>query len=150
MLCSSSTARLVEGAAKLGPVEYVVIKGVDGPVSARRLLAVESGRMVVGRNEGAMVGRDADLGRLHGIFDTGRSHLVGVVGAAGLGKSRLIGEFSAMAARRGARCYWPGVRLTPPRWRFVRCRDCCARCSAWTASVMPTPERTHWLNAVGG
>jgi adenylate cyclase len=102
VLCSLSTARLVEGAAQLGPVEEVAIKGADVPVSARRLLAVESGRMVVGRNEGAMVGRDADLGRLHGIFDTGRSHLVGVVGEPGVGKSRLIGEFSAMAARRGA------------------------------------------------
>jgi adenylate cyclase len=97
-----STARLVEDAAQLGPVEEVVIKGADVPVSARRLLALESGRIVVGRNEGAMVGRDADLGRLHGILDTGRSHLVGVVGAPGLGKSRLIGEFSETAVRRGA------------------------------------------------
>jgi adenylate cyclase len=102
VLCSLSTARLVADAARLGPVEDVVIKGTDGPVSARRLLAVESGRTVVGRNEGAMVGRDADVGRLHGIFDTGRSHLVGVVGEPGVGKSRLIGEFSAIAARRGA------------------------------------------------
>ncbi|MGB7870356.1 MAG: adenylate/guanylate cyclase domain-containing protein, partial [Mycobacterium sp.] len=102
VLCSLSTARLVEDAVRLGPIEDVVIKGADAPVSARRLLAMESGRTVVGRNEGAMVGRDAELGRLHGIFDTGRGHLVGVVGAPGLGKSRLIGEFSAMAARRGA------------------------------------------------
>jgi adenylate cyclase len=102
VLCSLSTARLVENAARLGPVEEVAIKGADVPVSARRLLAVESGSTVVGRNEGAMVGRDADLGRLHGIFDTGRNHLVGVVGAPGLGKSRLIGEFSATAARGGA------------------------------------------------
>jgi adenylate cyclase len=102
VLCSLSTARLVEDAVRLGPIEDVVIKGADAPVSARRLLAMESGRTVVGRNEGAMVGRDAELGRLQGIFDTGRGHLVGVVGAPGLGKSRLIGEFSAMAARRGA------------------------------------------------
>jgi adenylate cyclase len=102
VLCSLSTARLVEGAAQLGLVEEVAIKGADVPVLARRLLALESGRMVVGRNEGAMVGRDADLGRLHRIFDTGRSHLVEVMGAPGLGKSRLIGEFSAMVASRGA------------------------------------------------
>jgi adenylate cyclase len=102
VLCSLSTARLVDGAARLGLVEEVLIKGDDVPVSARRLLAVESGRTVVGRNEGAMVGRDADLGRLHGVFDTGHSHLVGVVGAPGVGKSRLIGEFSALAARLGA------------------------------------------------
>jgi adenylate cyclase len=102
VLCSVSTARLVEDVAQLGPVEEVAIKGADTPVLARRVLALESGPTIVGRNEGAMVGRDADLGRLQGIFDTGRSHLVGVVGAPGLGKSRLIDEFSAMAARRGA------------------------------------------------
>jgi adenylate cyclase len=102
VLCSLSTARLVEGAARLGPVEEVAIKGADVPVPARQLLAVESGRMVMGRNEGVMVGRDADLGRLHEIFDAGRTHLVGVVGAPGLGKSLLIGEFSTIAARRGA------------------------------------------------
>jgi adenylate cyclase len=102
VLCSMSTARLVEGAAQLGPLEEVAIKGVDVPAPAQRLLALKSGRIVVGRNEGAMVGRDADLGRLHGIFDTVRSHLVGVVGAPGLGKSRLIAEFSAMAASQGA------------------------------------------------
>jgi adenylate cyclase len=102
VLCSLSTARLVEGAARLGPVEEVVIKGADAPAPARRLLAVGSDRMVVGRNEGALIGRDADMGRLQGIFETGRGHLVGVVGAAGLGKSRLISEFSATAERRGA------------------------------------------------
>jgi adenylate cyclase len=102
VLCSLSTARLVDGATHLAPVEEVAIKGSDAPVPARRLLAVQSDRMVVGRNEGVMVGRDADLGRLQGIFDTGRSHLVSVVGAAGVGKSRLIGEFSALAARQGA------------------------------------------------
>ncbi len=102
VLCSLSTARLVENVARLGPVEEVAVKGTDVAVCARRLLALESGRTVVGRNEGAMVGRDADLARLHSIFDTGRSHLVGVVGAPGLGKSRLICEFSAMVAHRGA------------------------------------------------
>ena len=77
VLCSLSTARLVEDDARLGPVEEVAIKGSDVPVPARRLLAVESGRMVVGRNEGVMVGRDADFGRLQAIFETGSSHRSG-------------------------------------------------------------------------
>jgi adenylate cyclase len=102
VLCSSSTARLVDGAAVLGPVEQVIIKGSDAPVSARRLLGVESGRMVVGRNEGVMVGRGADFGRLQARFETATGDLVGVVGAAGLGKSRLVTEFSELAASRGA------------------------------------------------
>ena len=84
-----------------GPVEEVAIKGAEKPVPARRLIAVESGRMVVGRNEGAMLGRGADFGRLQRCFESARGDLVGVVGAAGLGKSRLIAEFSAQAASRG-------------------------------------------------
>ncbi|AGB20823.1 adenylate/guanylate cyclase family protein [Mycobacterium sp. JS623] len=102
VLCSLSTARLVDGAAHLAPVEEVAIKGSDVPVPARRLLAVGSRQMVLGRNEGAMVGRDADLDRLQRIFESNSGHLVGVAGAAGLGKSRLIAEFSALAARAGA------------------------------------------------
>jgi adenylate cyclase len=102
VLCSLSTARLVNGAAHLAPVEEVAIKGSDVPVPARRLLAVGSRQMVLGRNEGAMVGRDADLDRLQRIFESSSGHLVGVAGAAGLGKSRLIAEFSALAARAGA------------------------------------------------
>lgn len=102
VLCSMSTARLVDGVAHLAPVEEVEIKGSDEPVPARRLLAVGSRQMVLGRNEGAMVGRDADLDRLQRIFETNSSHLIGVVGAAGLGKSRLIAEFSTLAALKDA------------------------------------------------
>jgi len=116
VLCSLSTARLVDGAAHLAPVEEVVIKGSDVPVPARRLLAVGSRQMVLGRNEGAMVGRDADLDRLQRIFETNSSHLVGVAGAAGLGKSRLIAELSAQAAAAGAtivlaRCDAPTITV---------------------------------------
>jgi adenylate cyclase len=102
VLCSLSTARLVEGAARLGPVEDVVIKGADAPAPARQLLAVESERMVLGRNEGLMLGRDAELDWLRGVFSAGRGCLVGVVGAPGLGKSRLISEFTAIAASQDA------------------------------------------------
>ena len=102
VLCSLSTARLVEDAARLGPVEDVAVKGVDAPVPARRLLAVESDRTVVGRNEGLMLGREAELDWLRNVFDAGRGCLVGIVGAPGLGKSRLISEFTAIAASQGA------------------------------------------------
>jgi adenylate cyclase len=102
VLCSLSTARLVDGVAHLAPVEEFEIKGFDVPVPARRLLAVGSRQMVLGRNEGAMVGRDADLERLQRIFEANSSHLVGVAGVAGLGKSRLIAEFGALADRAGA------------------------------------------------
>lgn len=101
VLCSYSTSCLVEEAARLGPVEGVAVKGSDEKVPARLLLGVESDRIVVGRNEGLMLGREAEMNQLADIFDA-KGGLVGIVGAPGLGKSRLIGEFTAVARRRDA------------------------------------------------
>lgn len=103
VLCSQSTARLVEDATRLGPVEAFQIKGIETPVPGRQLLAVESERMVLGRNEGLMLGRDVELRRLQEMIDDPMAGLVGVVGAPGLGKSRLIGEFAAVAANGDTR-----------------------------------------------
>src|SRR6478752_385553 len=55
VLCSLTTAQLVEHSTRLGRVENVHVKGEDEPVPARRLIAVEAERMVVGRNEGLML-----------------------------------------------------------------------------------------------
>ncbi len=102
VMCSLSTARLVEEAARLGPVEDVLVKGAEAPVPARQLLAMESERMVLGRQEGLMLGRDAEMHRLQSLFDSHRGCLVGIVGPPGLGKSRLLREFTEIAASQGA------------------------------------------------
>ena len=102
VLCAVSTTRLVEDAARLGSIEDVAVKGANEPAAARQLLAVESNRTVLGRNEGRMLGRDAELDWLRSVFDANRGCLVGIVGDPGLGKSRLINEFTAIAASRGS------------------------------------------------
>lgn len=102
VMCSLSTARLVEDAARLGPVEDVFVKGTDAPVPARQLLAMESERMVLGRQEGLMLGREAEMHRLRSLFDAHAGCLVGIVGPPGLGKSRLLREFTEIAAGQGA------------------------------------------------
>lgn len=102
VMCSLSTARLVEEGARLGPVEGVFVKGADAPVPARQLLTMASERMVLGRREGLMLGRDVEMGRLQGLFESHPGCLVGIVGPPGLGKSRLLREFTAVAASRGA------------------------------------------------
>jgi adenylate cyclase len=102
VLCSLSTARLVENATRLGSLEHVAVKGADAPVPARQLLGVESDRTVLGRNEGLMLGRDAELEWLRNVFDANRGCLVGIVGDPGVGKSRLTSEFTAIAASRDA------------------------------------------------
>ncbi|OBF72114.1 adenylyl cyclase [Mycobacterium sp. 852002-51613_SCH5001154] len=102
VMCSLSTARLVEEAARLGPVEDIFVKGADAPVPARQLLAMESERMVLGRQEGLMLGRDAEMRRLQTLFAAHSGCLVGIVGRPGLGKSRLLREFTTIAASQGA------------------------------------------------
>jgi adenylate cyclase len=102
VLCSLSTARLVEDATRLGSVVHVAVKGAAAPVPARQLLSVESDRIVLGRNESLMLGRDVELERLRNLFDADRGCLARIVGDPGLGKSRLINEFTAIAANRGA------------------------------------------------
>lgn len=102
VLCSHATAALVEDLADLGPVEEVVVNGDTGPVKARRLLAVEPDKKVIGRNEGVMLGRDAEMNWLRNVFDAQNGSRVAIVGDPGLGKSRLVAEFTALAASEGA------------------------------------------------
>ncbi|MGE2723023.1 ATP-binding protein [Mycolicibacterium celeriflavum] len=103
VLCSMSTATLVEDSARLGPVHEIPVKGSKAPVPVRELLGVEPSRMVLGRNEADMLGRDGELARLRELFAARRGVLVGIVGSPGLGKSRLIREFGTMTADAGAR-----------------------------------------------
>lgn len=103
VLCSQSTALLVERSVKLGPRNDVRIKGSDEPVPARQLLGVLSDRMILGRNEGALIGRDEEFHRLTAVFDAQCRGPVGVVGEAGLGKTRLVAQFTDYAAARSAR-----------------------------------------------
>ena len=102
ILCTASTARLVEHSAILGPTEWVSVKGTGEPVPARRLERVESDRIMMGRDEGPLMGRDADLAALITAFNGGQLSVVSVVGEPGLGKSRLIREFAARATAYGA------------------------------------------------
>jgi adenylate cyclase len=102
VMCTASTARLVEHSALLGPVEWVTVKGASERISARRLEGVESDRTMMGRDEGPLMGRDADLDALLDAFNGGQTSVVCVVGEPGLGKSRLIREFASRATTTGA------------------------------------------------
>jgi len=107
VLLSESTARLVEGAATLGDVELVQIKGVDEPVPARRLLGMGD-RPALGRAESNLVGRRWELSAIESLLDRaveGHGAVVEVVGPPGIGKSRLVREVAAIAARRGVEVF---------------------------------------------
>ena len=67
VMLSPSTARLVEGAATLGDVELVEIKGAQEPVPARRLVGLADGHRAAGRPESTLVGRGWEMAAVEGL-----------------------------------------------------------------------------------
>ena len=107
VMLSASTARLVDGAASLSDAELVQIKGADEPVPARRLLGMAE-RPAVGRAESNLVGRRWEMSAVESLLDRaigGHGAVVEVVGPPGIGKSRLVREVAAIAARRGVEVF---------------------------------------------
>jgi class 3 adenylate cyclase len=108
VMLSASTARLVDGAATLSEPELVQIKGADAPVPARRLLSMGDGHRAAWRAESNLVGRRWEMSAVEGLLERaidGHGAVVGVVGSAGIGKSRLVREVAAMAAARGVEVF---------------------------------------------
>jgi class 3 adenylate cyclase len=108
VMLSEFTARLVEGAAVLGEPEMARIKGADDAVLARRLLSMAAERQRTGLLESTLVGREWELASLAAMLDRsigGRGSVVGVVGPAGIGKTRLAGETMRLATSRGVEVF---------------------------------------------
>ncbi len=71
---------------------------------ARRLLGMADGHRAGGRAESNLVGRRWEMATVEGLLDRaidGHGGVVGVVGSAGIGKSRLVREVAALEGRRG-------------------------------------------------
>jgi class 3 adenylate cyclase len=108
VMLSTSTARLVGGAAALGEPELVQIKGADEPVLAHRLLDMGAQRRAARRAESNLVGRRWEMFAVEALLDRaieGRGAVVGVVGSPGIGKSRLVREVCAVAAARNVEVF---------------------------------------------
>ncbi len=108
VMLSASTARLVEGAARLGELELVQIKGAKEPVPVRRLVAMTDGQRGVGRAAASLVGRRREMAAVEGSLDRaidGHGAVVGVVGSPGIGKSRLVRELVAVARRHNVEVF---------------------------------------------
>jgi class 3 adenylate cyclase len=104
VMVSESTAQLVGDLVALSDLEPVCIKGREDPVPARRLLAVNSHSGVVGRGELSLVGRHWEIAAVEGVLERavdGHGGVVGVVGSAGMGKSRLVREIVSSAITKG-------------------------------------------------
>ena len=104
VMVSESTARLIEHVAVLDKTELVQIKGTDVTVPARQLLRTVADPVLTRRPMWTLVGRQWEMQALSGLLDeslAGRGSVVGIVGAPGIGKSRLVHEVAAVANEHG-------------------------------------------------
>jgi adenylate cyclase len=99
------TARLVEGDFRLTDLGPQAVKGVRDPLRVYVLEGATT-RFQTARHHGAtgLVGRHRELAALEdalALAGGGSAQIVGVVGEAGVGKTRLCEEFCASVAQRG-------------------------------------------------
>jgi len=124
VILGESTYRLVRDAVEVEPLPPLDVKGKAQPVLAWRLRAVLPG--VPGharRADAPMVGREAEWARLAEAFERSVARrtccLFTLLGAAGVGKSRLAAEFCASLEGRATvlrgRClsYGDGITFWP-------------------------------------
>jgi hypothetical protein len=127
VLLGQSTYRLVRDAVEAERVTPLHLRGKGAPVVAYRLRQVDSGAPGHARRQDApIVGREPELRLFAWVYErvvsTASSHLLTVLGPAGVGKTRLVGE--AVAGLPGAtvlrgRClsygegitYWPVAEI---------------------------------------
>ena len=127
ILLGEATQQLVRDAVRVEPLA-LELKGKSAPVDAYRLLHVDPAAEGVTRHlDSPLVGRGRELERLHEAFEhvvaRRSSYLFTLVGSPGVGKSRLVHEFTSAAGDRArilrGRClhygegitYWPLVEV---------------------------------------
>ncbi len=103
VLLGDLTYRLARDQIDVEEVEPLTLKGKAEPVPAYRLRSVATvDQAVRRRNDAPMIGREKEMAALTDLYaravEAGSCELATVVGDAGVGKSRLIAEFTAGAA----------------------------------------------------
>ena len=108
VMLSESTSRLVESAAVLAEPAMNRIKGAAAAVPTRLLLATRTDHSRIGRHESPLVDRTWETSTLTGVLDQaigGTGRVAILVGAPGIGKSRIVDETAKVAASRGVDVY---------------------------------------------
>ena len=107
ILISETTQRLVQSAIRLEALPATHVKGKAEPVTRYKVLGLGPRRApLAGREERALspfVGRERELTALEELLaqvEAGYGQVVGVVGEAGVGKSRLLYEFRQRLAEK--------------------------------------------------
>lgn len=124
ILIGAVTERLVRHASRLVPLAAVTAKGKSAPVEAWRVLEAISGAESFARRwDTPLVGRTGELAvlrdELTASADRRECRLVTVIGAAGVGKTRLVSELIAEVGEHATvaagRClpYGDGITFWP-------------------------------------
>ena len=124
VLLGHLTYRLTRDAIEVEEVEPLELKGKSERVAAYRLIATPGLEGYRRRLDMALVGRELELAQLEAAFDAVMAdrtcRIVTVVADAGVGKSRLVSEFTAAVADNGVavlrgRClpYGDGITFWP-------------------------------------
>jgi tetratricopeptide (TPR) repeat protein len=108
VLVSESTLRLSREFFEFAPLEPLQVKGKQEPVEAYQLLRPTEVDTRIGasvaRGLTRFVGRSREMGTLTEAFEkvrSGEGQVVGIVGEAGVGKSRLLLEFRSLLPQDG-------------------------------------------------
>ncbi len=109
VIVGEGTQRLVGDLVTLAPLGTFALRGRTETVAAYRVVSSDR---PASRQATAFVGRDEEMRRLQGVYDaavaTPAARLAVLLGSPGLGKSRLVAEFTRRTAERAtvlaARC----------------------------------------------
>jgi len=159
ILCSDATARLVQVAVHLETVGLVRVSEQVPAMAAYTVLGSRPRHSRAGqhREQGLspFVGREREMATLHALLvqvEAGRGQVVGVVGEAGIGKSRLVSEFSRSVEGRRltyltGRCLSYGS-ATPYLLFLDLLRHTCDITETESPEAITTKVH-HYLQAVG-
>lgn len=119
ILVGPLTARLVRDVAQLESMGAVAVKGKRVPIDTYRLVSLDTTGAVRPRRTTPVVGRERELDTLRSAWRAVRAdrscRLVTVVGPAGIGKTRLVSEFTRALEGEGdvleGRCVEYGARI---------------------------------------
>jgi predicted ATPase len=107
IVVGEETYRATRSAIEYEPVEAVTAKGKATPVAAWRAVAAASPAGVRDLSSTPFVGRSREVDLLDATWERvereRRPHLITVLGAPGVGKSRLSAEFTERISSRGGR-----------------------------------------------
>lgn len=106
---SRETFALAKGFVRVGPFRKINVQGADAPIEVCELQGIDTRLRIqarAARGLSRFVGRNAEMEMLARAAEhamSGRGQVVGLVGEAGVGKSRVYWEFTRSARMQGWR-----------------------------------------------